>query len=194
MGQNVRANQSAHAVRILNRILRSWQAMDDAPDFLKAQQTLTLTTAASYTLNPERPVRILSARLVQSSTELPMLQLTRDEYDRLPVKTTTGTPTQFYYDRQQEDALFYIWPVLSAANGETVKITYERAFNTMAIDGNLDLPPEWEMAAQKQLAAGLAPAYGSEAAKARLPGEAVYFLNLAMASGTSGESVYFGRA
>lgn len=126
IGQAANATLSAHAVRVLNRIMKAWQLDDAAPSFLKSSQTLTLTTAASYSLLPERPIRILSARLKRAGIEIPMIRLTRDEYDSLPVKATTGIPTQYYYDRQKEDALFYVWPVLSVAAGETVEITYER--------------------------------------------------------------------
>ena len=143
IGDEADATLAAHAVRVLNRVMKAWQLDDAAPSFLKASQSLPLTTAASYTLSPERPIRILSARFKRSGTEIPMIRLTRDDYDNLPVKTTTGTPTQFYYDRQKEDALFYVWPVLATAAGETVEITYEREFKDVEINDNIDLPGEW---------------------------------------------------
>lgn len=194
MGIAVPAEQSAHAVRTLNRLMKSWQLMDDTPSFLKASQTLTLTTAASYSLLPERPVRILSARFKRSGIEIPMIRLTRQEYDELPQKTVTGMPTQFYYDRQKEDALFYVWPVLSVAAGETVELTYEREFEDVVIGDNIDLPSEWYDVAVKQLAARLVSAYGSENAKQRLPGEAAYALNVALGASVDGESVYWTHA
>jgi hypothetical protein len=193
IGTAARANLAVHAVRVLNRVMKSWQLMDGAPSFLKASQSLTLTTAASYTLDPERPVRILSARLKRSSIETPMFRLTRDEYDELPQKLVTGLPTQFYYDRQKEDALFYVWPVLVAANGETVEITYERELEDVGINDNIDLPGEWWDVAVLQLASRLVHAYGSEAAKASIPGRAAAALNMALGAGADGESVYFGR-
>jgi hypothetical protein len=109
-----------------------------------ASQTLNLTTAASYDLDPVRPIRIYSARLNNGSTETPMVELTRQEYDDLPVKTTTGTPTQFYYDKQREAAKFYVWPVLSSAAGQTVEITYEREIEDQTnLNASPDVPGEW---------------------------------------------------
>jgi len=193
IGQEAEAILSAHAVRTLNRVMKAWQLDDAAPSFLKASQTLTLTTAASYTLAPARPVRILSARLKRSGVETPMIRLTRDEYDTLPVKTTTGVPTQFYYDRQKEAALFYVWPVLSAAAGETVEITYEREFEDVAIGDNIDLPGEWWDVAVLQLASRLVHAHGSEAAKQSVPMRAEMMLNRALGAAVDGESVYWSH-
>ena len=193
IGAQARANLAAHAVRVLNRIMKAWQLDDAAPSFLKASQTLTLTTAASYSLLPERPIRILSARLKRSGIEIPMIRLTRDEYNALPVKTTTGLPTQFYYDRQKEDALFYVWPVLAVANGETVEISYEREFEDVDINDNIDLPGEWWDVAVLQLASRLVHAYGSEAAKASIPMRAEMALNKALGAAVDGESVYWAN-
>jgi hypothetical protein len=193
IGVDTDATLAAHAVRVLNRLMKSWQLDDAAPSFMKASQTLTLTTAASYTLAPERPVRILSARLKRSGIETPMIRLTRDEYDELPVKTTTGLPTQFYYDRQKEDALFYVWPVLATAAGETIEITYEREFEDVGINDTIDLPGEWWDVAVLQLASRLVHAYGSEGAKQSVPMRAEMALNKALGAAMDGESVYWAH-
>jgi hypothetical protein len=191
LGQAVNARQSDHAVRTLNRLMKSWQLRDDTPSFLKASYSLTLTTAASFSLVPERPIRILSARFKRSGIELPMTRLSRGEWDDLPDKSVTGTPTQYYYDRQKEDALFYIWPQMASVTTETIEITYEREFTDVDINDDIDLPGEWYDAAVKQLAARLVGPYGSEAAKQSIKGEAEYALNLALAAGMDGESVLF---
>jgi hypothetical protein len=193
IGQEAKATLAAHAVRVLNRIMKSWQLDDAAPSFLKSSQTLTLTTAASYSLLPERPIRIMSARLKRDGIEIPMIRLTRDEYDTLPVKTTTGLPTQYYYDRQREDALFYVWPVLAAATTETVEITYEREFDDVDINATIDLPGEWWDVAVLQLASRLVHAYGSEAAKQSIPMRAEMALNKALGASVDGESVYWAH-
>ncbi len=185
------ADVADHAVRALNRVMKSWQLDDASPSFLKASQTLTLTTAASYSLNPERPIRILSARFKRNGIETPMIRLTRDEYDNLPVKTTAGTPTQYYFDRQREDALFYVWPVLASASGETVEITYEREFEDVSINDTIDLPGEWWDVAVLQVASRLVHAHGSESAKQTVPMRAEMALNKALGAAMDGESVYF---
>jgi hypothetical protein len=191
IGRAAKAELADHAVRHLNRVMKSWQVRDDAPSFLKASMTVTLTTDESYTLNPVRPVRILSARLKRNGIETPMFRMARDEYDELPQKMSKGLPTQFYYDRQREAALFYVWPVLAAANGETVEITYEREFEDVGINDTIDLPGEWWDAAVLQLASRLVHAYGSEQAKASIPMRAEMALNMALGASMDGESVRF---
>lgn len=193
IGSAADATLAAHAVRALNRVMKAWQLDDASPSFLKASQSLALTTAASYSLLPERPIRILSARFKRGGQEIPMIRLTRDDYDNLPVKTTTGTPTQFYYDRQKEDALLYVWPVLASASGETVEITYEREFKDVDIDHDIDLPGEWWDVAVLQLASRLVHAYGSEAAKQSIPLRAEMALNKALGAAMDGESVVWAR-
>lgn len=194
MGQTIPGPQADHALRVLNRLLKSWQIMDGAPDFLRATQTVTATTSAAHTMSPVRPLRILSVNMVNaSSVEIPMNEMTRDEYKALTSKTTTGTPTQYYYDRQRESALLYVWPVFSAVTTETFKVDYEREFEDLTdLDDVLDLPVEWHDTAVLQLAARLAPAYGSESAKIRTAMEAERSLARALGASVANESVFFG--
>lgn len=190
LGQTPSAARSDLARRTLSRMLKEWQLLGH-PAFTRTSQSLTLTTAASYTLNPVRPMRILSARLKKDGIETPMFEMSRREYDDLPQKTTTGLPTNFYYDRQREAALFYVWPVLSAAAGETVEITYEREIDDLAsLNDTIDVPGEWYDPVVWGLAAELAPVFGKDAQMVQLRAEQ----KLARALGASSEgSVYFGH-
>lgn len=173
----------------LNLMLKGWQ-LEPGLLWLTSSQSLTLTTAASYTLSPERPLRILNARLKRSGIEIPMIRLTREEYDSLPDKDTTGIPTNFYYDRQRENALFYVWPVLASANGETVEITYEREFEDVTdADDTLDVPGEWWEATLYGLAARLAESYQLSSYQFLAP-RAVERLDNALAQEREG-SVFF---
>lgn len=175
----------------LNDMLKAWQG---APwMWTRTTGTLNLTTAASYTLTPVRPVRILSARLKRSGIETPMERLTRDEYDRLPVKTTQGLPTTFYYDRQREAALFYVWPVLAAANGEQIVYTYEREIEDIASPNDvMDVPADWYEAVAYSLAARMAEDFSRpEPIIARLAVRAAQARQTAAALEMD-ETVYFG--
>lgn len=183
------ADQAASGLRELDRMLKGWQ---NRGYFLwtKASQTLTLTTAASYTLSPVRPLRILNARLVRSGLETPMMEMARDEYDNLPNKASTGLPTQFHYDRQRENALFYVWPVLATANGETIKITYEREVEDQDdLDAAPDVPGEWLDATVYNLASRLADDFMIN--NPRVDARAQALLEEALAFDREG-SVFFG--
>jgi len=184
------ADESAHSLRALDRLIKSWQNREYSL-WLNATQTLTLTTSASYTLSPVRPLRILNARLVRSGIETPMQELTREEYDDLPLKSATGVPTPFYYDRQREASLFYVWPVLAAANGETIKITYEREFEDQTdLTAVPDVPGEWWDAVVYGLAARLADDYGKNVPN--VVARAEEELRLALSADREG-SIYFGE-
>lgn len=151
VGEEMDAADAQYVMDELNRMLKAWQAADYLS--LVASQSVTLTTAASYTLDPVRPIRIHSVRLKRSGSETPMWDMTRSEYDELPRKDTQGTPTSYYYDRQREAAVLYIWPVLSAAAGETLEITYERELvDVTSLSDVIDLPAEWYDATVSNLA------------------------------------------
>lgn len=192
LGQTPEAEEMALGVRHLNRLMKSWQA-NEGIDFFKTSATLTLTTSASYTLSPVRPFRILSARLKRDGIEVPMEELTRDEYDLLPDKDSTGLPTQFYYDRQRESALFYVWPLLSTAAGETVEYTYEREFEDLTdADDTLDCPAEWYDAVVKNLAARLRFTFGKGDRVQAIVMEADDALRTAVASSLEGSVFMIG--
>lgn len=154
LGDTPSSEVAASAKDELERMLKSWQTAGYNV-FAKTSGELTLTTNANHTLDPVRPLRILSARYRETATssEIPMIELTRDEYDELPLKTTTGVPTQFYYDRQREAAVFYVWPVLASVSAQKVLLTYERELEDIdALTDVIDLPGEWWDAAVYNLA------------------------------------------
>ncbi len=184
------ADQSAHGLRAWNRLLKSWQNRGYSL-WAVASQTVALTTSANYTLSPVRPMRILNARFVRNGIETPMLPMTRQEYDDLPVKSSTGIPTRFYYDKQREAAVLYVWPVLAAASGETLKITFEReAEDQTDLSAVPDIPGEWWEAAVYGLAARLADDYGVNGQNVIARAEEE--LRLALADDRE-ESVFFGE-
>ena len=75
-----------------------------------------------------------------------MTRLSRDDYYRIPVRTTEGHPTQYYYDRQRDSGTLYIWPEPDDALYD-LTFTYRRRIMDMdASTNNFDLPQEWYMA------------------------------------------------
>jgi hypothetical protein len=185
----MQADQAEQGLRALNRMVKAWQNKGYNL-WSVASQSVTLTTAAVHTLNPVRPLDILSCRFKRSGVEMPMVRMTRNEYDNLPVKAAQGTPTQFYYDRQREAARLYVWPVLAAAAGETLEITYTREFEDMALTDAPDLPGEWYDAAVYGLAARLADDYMVNAPNVIARAEEE--LRLALAFDREG-SIWFGE-
>lgn len=191
-GETADADVASHALTELNQMLKGWQNQGYML-WAKASATLYLTTGAEHELDPVRPLRILSARYCASGTsaEIPMLQLTRDEYDRMPKKDRTGTPTQFYYDRQREAARLYVWPVLASATGQRIDYTYERELDDLTSTTQIvDLPGEWWDATCYNLAARMMESLPVQRANQIVPQRAQMLLNSAMAFDREG-SVFF---
>lgn len=158
ISQAAEAEDMDIATEALEGLMKSWQG---APwMWTRETASLTLTTAAEYTLDPVRPIQILNARLKRSGIETPMVEMSAREYDELPNKTVTGLPTQFFYDRQREAARLYIWPVLATATGETIEYRYEREIEDIASPNDvIDAPAEWWEPITANLAGLLAEIY-----------------------------------
>lgn len=153
------ADQAASGLRALNRLLHSMQNRE--PDlWLVSSDDVYLTNLAAQTMPSCQPRRIISARFVRNGIETPMQELSRQEYDALPVKTSTGQPTCWYYDRQKCDGTLYVWPLLASPNGELVRVTFERSVKDAELGKDIDAPREWEEAIVYGLAARLADDYG----------------------------------
>jgi len=153
------ADGIAEAMLALNRMLKSWQNRGFNL-WTVTSKSLTLTTAASYAMTPDRPLEIQSARLNRSGVETPMQRFNREQYDTIPVKTSTGLPTCFYYNRQKETGTLFIWPVLAVAAGQTIELTYVRELADGTLTDNIDVPSEWYDATVYGLAARIADDYG----------------------------------
>ena len=171
----------------LEMMLKSWQNRE-LDRFLTSSMSIACTTNAAYTLDPVRPLRIKNVRFRQQGRDLPMVSMVRDQYDNLPVKDTTGIPTQYYYDRQREAAQLFVWPVLSAVNGETLEITYVREIEDVDLNDAIDMPAEWYNAAVYGLADQLADDF--DITKPTVTARANQLLNEALAFDREG-SVYF---
>lgn len=149
----------------LNVLLRAWQV--SGPDLWRtAEGSLTLTADTAAFSLPAAVYRVTSCRFRRSGIDLPMEVLTREEYFDLPLKTSQGTPTQFYCDIQRSNVDLYIWPVLASVTDETIKYTYQRRFFTIeTLDQTIDIPHEYLSVICWSLAAALAPAFGKDDAK-----------------------------
>jgi hypothetical protein len=87
-----------------NRGLNQWTVEE-------ATQTVTKDTS-TYTLN-SNVIDILDCSLRRTegsvTTDLSMRRLSRSEYLNIPVKATTGRPSQFFLDKQNS-AVLKVWP------------------------------------------------------------------------------------
>lgn len=143
-GLDADAGDIAKVLRRLNLMLKSWQVT--GPNLWRQTDgTVSLVAStAAYTLTP-RPFRVIEARYRSASgVDIPMFDLTRDEYMETPLKTSSGVPTNFYVDYQRSSAVMYVWPVPASVTTETIRFTYQRTPEDIAsLDNDLDIPQEY---------------------------------------------------
>jgi len=172
---NPRPEQQADALFALNLMLKSWQV----EGFLWLEQFISIQCVAGqnvYTLGPatadtvlnedstpftERPTKVYyGSRKTTANSEIEMTQITRADWQRLPNKTATGTPIQFYYSPQTLNGKLYVYPTPSNSTDQIV-LTVDRNLQTMVSDINsFDLPQEWLSLIKYGLALHIAPEYG----------------------------------
>lgn len=143
-GQEPDADAMAKVMRRLNLMLKSWQAT--GPNLWRQTDgsVSLVASTASYTLSP-RPFRVIEARYRSASgVDIPMFDLTRQEYLDLPLKTSSGVPTNYYVDYQRGSAVLYVWSVPASVTTETIQYSYQRVFEDIdRLDDDLDIPQEY---------------------------------------------------
>lgn len=162
----LQAYELERGLKWLNYLLKTWQA-DGVMGWTLTEGSLSLVAStASYAFSSGGaftavPVDIQQMRVSHDGgSEIEMTPLSRDDYYRLPVRTSTGHPTQFFYDRQRDSGTLYVWPVPSDGDFD-VTFTYRRRIMDMdASTNSFDIPQEWYLAVVSGLAALLIPIYG----------------------------------
>jgi hypothetical protein len=147
-------------------------------DPLPSQASAGAIVAAYSPGTLSRPLRVPAARRYQfaglngTPIETPMSVMSRTDYANTPNKSTTGTPTQFFYDPSISSSSWitpysptpgagqmFIWPSPSN-NLNAIKFTAQRPLQDFTTQANLaDLPQEWLLTLRYNLAVALAPEY-----------------------------------
>lgn len=120
----------------------------------------------SYTTRANRPLKIHSIRrrtgTGTSTMDVPLIQLSREEYFDLPNKEVRGTPTQYYYDPQITTGKLYVWPTPDDPFIR-LQLTYQAQLEDFdAAGNNPDFPQEWLECLVYNLAMRIAPAFGKD--------------------------------
>lgn len=169
------ATESAEALIKLNRMIETWNT-NGAIVFQKKRTTHTLTPSLSPhtigsggTFNTDRPVFIYGAGLIVSggSEEVPLEVIrTIEDYQLIPNKTQTGSPTRLWYDAAYATARgnLYLHPVPSAA--DTLVLYRPAPLESLAaLTTTVAFPPGYEECLLYNLAQRLAPSYGATPSK-----------------------------
>lgn len=154
---------------------RQWSIVSGSPVSSTVTITDTLSSSASagnsiitYTSKINRPLEILRSNtldLFNSNTESQMSKISYDEYFDTPVKSISGRPNNFYYDRLINNAIsytgaLYLFPTPSTVTDIIVFTYYDGIQDFDNSTDDADFPQEWYYAIVVNLAVELAYAYG----------------------------------
>lgn len=120
----------------------------------------------TYTNRINKPLRVLSVRrkveVGDSSTSIPIVALSHQEYFDLAGKKTDGLSSHYYYNPDLSNGSLYLYP--RPENGRLYfELTFERMIEDFDAAGdNPDFPSEWLECMVYQLATKIAPAFGKE--------------------------------
>lgn len=159
-GETLATEYTAIGIDALNTLLRSWAA-DGVRLWLNETQNYALVDGTSaYTLSP-RVLEVYQAYRRASNNDVPVRLITREEYARLPDKTTEGAPTQVWVDRRRTSVVATVWPVPGSAEASAsmaLRLDVKRQIEDVtATSEDVEFPPEWLKALVYNLAVEIAP-------------------------------------
>ena len=159
-GQPISSEMQARALTELNVMLKEWMVYPAIWSLTEGYINLVADTTG-YNLTP-RPYRIVSMRYRNASgIDLPMEEMTRQEYYDLPQKSSNGIPTQWYFDPQRGTSSVYVWQSLASVTTESLRVTYQRRYEDIDdVSNDIDIPQEHLSTVGYNLAARLADDYG----------------------------------
>lgn len=154
----------------LNIMIKSW-SKKGLPLWVTQEITIPLVVGvSSYSLGPtatgsgaivmSKPLRVIDAFIRQTNNlDVPLTQISRNEYIRLGNKTSAGAPNLFYYDPQEANGKLIVYNVPSTAT-DVIHAQIQRMFYDMnSSTDNFDFPQAWFQALKWGLAAELCVEY-----------------------------------
>lgn len=148
---------------------RFWTTVNGAPSGTTITLTNGLTFAADdnasvicYKTKLMRPLRVLDGFTRQvGGNDVPHLLLSREQYNRFGMKSSSGTTIQTYYDPQALAGNFYVYPAtLDVTQIIYIEFTKPIEDITGATD-DFDMPQEWGETTKWGLALRMGFEYGT---------------------------------
>ena len=160
-GETASGNRYTDAQAELNLMLHTW-SMQGPNLWTVAETSVNLVSGTqSYTLSP-RPRSVMNMRFAIDGVEsYPMSEFDRQDWDRFPMKTSTGNPIKYVVDRQRASTSVKVWPIPSFSSGTyTCPYSYERVWEDVSQPSHdIDVPQEWLETVMMSLGSRLADDY-----------------------------------
>jgi hypothetical protein len=146
-----------------------WDTISNVVNTTTVDLTGTLPSAASednvvyvYTTKLDQPFNVFSAarKNATSSIDVPMHNMSYQEYFDLPNKTSSGTPVNYQYDRQRDSSIIRVWPVPDNVDYRMEITIAEKIDDIVVVSNNFDFPQEWQEALELNMAVRLGPGHG----------------------------------
>lgn len=198
-GETPTASQISDAAETLNLMTKAWMA-DGMP--LWAIRTITITPVANqntYTYSTPKLLKPLQAwnRQTASQVDIPMRMISRQEYNILGNKSTTGNPIQLFFnpDLSSTEIKLFPTPDATAAAQNVIYVVAQVPYQDFdSATDTPDFPQEWYEAIKYGLAVRLAGEYNIDIeTRKTLVAEAAAIKNEALSFGTEENSLYFQR-
>lgn len=128
-----------------------WDTVNGAPAGSTVTLTGTLNSAAAsgnqvwaYTSKPSRPLRLDTPRRRDSALQdVPIFEVSRQEYFDTPNKTSQGKPVNVHYDPQLTNGEVHVWPAPESVD-DTIIFTAKMPIEDFdSGTNNPDFPQEW---------------------------------------------------
>lgn len=163
-GESASAQQASDGLIYLNDLIQSW-SLEGLLINSVTTDSLTMTGATSYTygtggtFNQGRPITALSAYFTSNSVDSQVQIITREQYEALPLKTSSGgIPDVVYINYTYPLATVYVYPVASSG---TLNVSTQKPLTEQATTATvLSMPTGYERALRLNLAVEIMPQYG----------------------------------
>lgn len=154
-GETATASQITTAARKLNMLIKTLHTTGVQLWTFKNFTLPMVLNQRSYTIGPApadlvdlRPLKIIDdshfIRTLASNNDVPVIQISRREYELLGQKLVTGVPNQIYYDPQLDRGVLFVYPVPSASLTHSLIFTVQRPLQDInLLAENADFPQEW---------------------------------------------------
>ena len=198
-GETPSALQISDAATTLNMMVKAWMA-DGMP--LWCIRTVTIIPVAgqnTYTYNTPKLLKPIQAwnRQTSSQVDIPMRMISRQEYNILGNKSTTGNPIQLFFNPNLSSTEIKLFPTpdSTAAAQNVIYIVAQVPYQDFdSATDTPDFPQEWYEAIKYGLAVRLAGEYNIDIeTRKTLVAEATAIKNEALSFGTEENSLYFQR-
>ena len=197
-GETPTTTQVTEAAFALNGLVKAWEA-DGMPLWAIKQRDVQLVSGQStYTLSSPKPLKVFQAwnHNITTNVDVPMRIITKQEYNILGNKTTTGNPIQIYYDPRRDTGELHVFPVPTSveATANKIQLVYQAPFEDFDASTDLpDFPQEWYDAITYGLATRLAPEYGVDPNSRKMLWQEMTLIKQdALNYGLEEGSLYFG--